>query len=68
MKNPYIRAAVQTLAFVAYIVIITLGYTFLGEAVGSETAQAIFYSGLGLVAIVIIYMLNLSRARFYSKD
>lgn len=68
MKNIYVKAAVQTLAFFVYIAVFTAGYILLGESLGSETAQGIFYTVLALGGLAVIFTLNLARARFNSKD
>ena len=68
MKNIYVKAALQTLAFFIYIAVFTFGYILLGESLGSEAAQGIFYAVLTVVALGVIFMLNLARARFNSKD
>jgi drug/metabolite transporter (DMT)-like permease len=68
MKNPYVKAALQTVAFLLYIVIFTLGYIFLGESLGSETAQGIFYTVLAVIAVAVLYSINLARARYNIKD
>jgi hypothetical protein len=68
MKNIYVKAAVQTLVFLVYITVFTFGYILLGESLGREAAQGIFYAVLTVVALGVIFMLNLARARFNSKD
>ncbi len=65
MKNVYVKAALQTIAFIAYIAVIAVGFTLLGDAVGTESARAIFYGVLGVVALVILYVILLARARYF---
>jgi len=67
MKNVYVKAALQTLAFIFYIAAISLGMTFIGQAVGTESAQIIFYSILGVVALAAIYGVLLARARYFDS-
>ena len=68
MKNPYVQATLRTLAFVLYVIIMAVGFVYLKDAVGTETASQIVFGALGLFGIVVIFMINLARARFYSKD
>lgn len=68
MKNPYVQATLKTLAFVLYVVLMVTGFVYLKSTVGTETANEIFYGGLALFGVAVIFMINLARARFNTKD
>lgn len=68
MKNPYVKAAVQTLAFILYVVLVAVGFSLLKDTVGTDAANTIFYGALAGFGIAVIFMLNLARARFNAKD
>ena len=63
MKNPYIRAAIDTVAFIVYVAAIYYGVQFTMDAAGDNGPKIL--AGVGsLVLLYIVYTVALARRKY----
>lgn len=63
MKNPYVRAAVDTLGFVVYVAAIYFGVQFTMDTAGENAPQILAAIG-GLFLLYIVYTVALARRKY----
>ena len=63
MKNPYVRAAIDTVAFIVYVAAIYFGVQFTMDAAGDNGPKIL--AGVGsLFLLYIVYTVALARRKY----
>lgn len=68
MKTPYILAALDTLVFVLIVIAVFIGLQSISYLFGIQTAQTVIYGSGGLMALYIVYAINVVRRKFNNKQ